>query len=74
MKEDDPQDEENDRGNLFTHGDPQSELNVQRRLNVLRSGCGRGVVYVPKSWVDRDLAMKKAVEELDWLRVGGERS
>ena len=74
MKEDDQQDEENDRGNLFTHGDPQSELNVQRRLNVLRSGCGRGVVYVPKSWVDRDLAMKKAVEELDWLRVGGERS
>ena len=69
MNEHDPPDEENDRGKLFTHGDPQSELNVQRRLNFLRSRPGRGVVYVPKSWVDRDLAMKKAVEELDWLRV-----
>ena len=65
----DPQDEENGRVKLFTHGDPQSELNVQRRLNFLRSRPGRGVVYVPNSWVDRDLAMKKAVEELDWLRV-----
>jgi hypothetical protein len=62
-------DEKNGRGKLFTVGDPQSELNVQRRLNFLRSGCARGVVYVPKSWVDQDLAMKKAVEELDWLRV-----
>ena len=69
MNEHDPQDEKNGRSKLFTHGDPQSELNVQRRLNFLRSRPGRGVVYVPKSWVDRDLAMKKGVEELDWLRV-----
>ena len=69
MNEHDPQDEENERVKLFTHGDPQSELNVQRRLNFLRSRPGRGVVYVPKSWVDQDLAMKKGVEELDWLRV-----
>jgi hypothetical protein len=62
-------DEKNGRGKLFTVGDPQSELNVQRRLNFLRSRPGRGVVYVPKSWVDQDLAMKKGVEDLDWLRV-----
>ena len=69
MNEHDPQDKKNRQVKLFTYGDPQSELNVQRRLNFLRSRPGRGVVYVPKSWVDRDLAMKKAVEELDWLRV-----
>mgnify|MGYP000465751879 CR=1 FL=1 len=62
-------DEKNERGKLFTVGDPQSELNVQRRINFLRSRPGRGVVYVPKSWVDRDLALKKAVGDLDWLQV-----
>jgi hypothetical protein len=57
-------DEKNGRGKLFTVGDPQSELNVQRRLNFLRSRPGRGVVYVPKSWVDQDLAMKRALRIL----------
>ena len=54
---------------LRSFGDPNSELNVQRRLQWLRERSGSGVVFIPKYPVDQDPAMKKAVEELDWLRL-----
>lgn len=58
---------------LRTLGDSQSELNVQRRLNFLRSVDRTGVVFIPKSWVEQDLAMERAVAELDWLQVAEHR-
>ena len=54
---------------LGSHGDPYSELNVQRRLQWLRERSGGGLVFISKDLVDRDPAMKKAVEELDWMRL-----
>ena len=54
---------------LRSFGDPNSELNVQRRLQWLREVSGGGPIFISKSRVDRDPAMKKAVEELDWLRL-----
>ena len=52
---------------LGSFGDPNSELNVQRRLQWLREVSGGGPIFISRSHVDRDPAMKKAVEELDWL-------
>ena len=52
---------------LQSFGDPQSELNVQRRLQWLREVSPGGLVHVPKWMVEQDPAMKRAVEELDWL-------
>ena len=55
---------------LHEFGDPMSELNVQRRLQWLRERTGGdGIVFVPKDVVEADPAMKKAVEELDWMRL-----
>ena len=54
---------------LGSFGDPLSELNVQRRLRFLRGCPGRGTVFIPKSWVERDPALAQAVKELDWLRI-----
>lgn len=54
------------------YGDPNSDLAVQHRLNWLRERPPApfgGVVYVPRSWVDKDRALQKAVLEMDWLRV-----
>lgn len=54
-----------------SHGDPLSELNVQRRLQLLRDSqsAGDGVVYLPESLVTADPALERAVAELDWLRI-----
>ena len=55
---------------LFSHGNPQSELNIRRRSNALRdTNPDSSIVFVPKEWIDRNPAIKKAVEELDWLQV-----
>jgi len=55
---------------LRSFGDPNSELNIQRRLQWLRERTGSdGIVFIPKYLVDQDPAMKKAVEELDWLQL-----
>ena len=54
---------------LGSFGDPNSELNVQRRLQWLRERPGTGLVFITKDHVDQDPAMKRAVEELDWLRL-----
>ncbi len=54
---------------LGSFGDPQSELNVQRRLQWLREVSPGGLVHVTKWMVEQDPAMKKAVEELDWLTL-----
>ncbi len=55
---------------LHNHGDPLSELNIQRRLKIMREmheeGRG-GKVVIMQFLVDRDPAMQRAVEEFDWL-------
>jgi hypothetical protein len=40
---------------------------------VNNSGPFGGAVYVPRSWIDRDRALQKAVLEMDWLRVDEDR-
>ncbi len=54
------------------YGDPLSELNVQRRLKIMREmnehgRCGK--VVIMQYLVDRDPALQRAVEELDWLEA-----
>ncbi len=52
------------------HGDPLSELNIQRRLKIMREmneHGPRGKVVIMQCLVDRDPAMQRAVEEFDWL-------
>lgn len=52
------------------HGDPLSELNIQRRLKIMREMNAhgpRGKVVIMQCLVDRDPAMQRAVEEFDWL-------
>ena len=57
------------RTSLASVGDPFSEINIQKRLNFLRESSSGGTVYVPKSWIEKDPALQRAVQELDWLRV-----
>jgi len=54
------------------YGDPLSELNVQRRLKIMREmsehgPCGK--VVIMQFLVDRDPALQRAVEEFDWLEA-----
>ena len=57
------------KASLSSIGDPNSEINVQRRLNFLRQVTPGGTVFVPKRWVDDDPAFAQAVLELDWLQI-----
>jgi len=57
------------KASLSSIGDPNSEINVQRRLNFLRGINPDGVVFIPQSWVDEDPAFAQAVLELDWLKL-----
>ena len=56
---------------LVSTGDPQSELEIQRRIQWLREQVVlRGaVVTLPQSVIDRDPALQRMIGELDWLRV-----
>ena len=52
------------------YGDPLSELNIQRRLKIMREmneDGPHGKVVIMQCLVDRDPAMQRPVEEFDWL-------
>ena len=52
------------------YGDPLSELNIQRRLKIMREmneHGPHGKVVIMQFLVDRDPALQRAVEEFDWL-------
>ena len=48
---------------LEEYGDPQSELNIQRRLRWLRAHRGGGFSMPPQEWIDRDPALRRDLEE-----------
>ncbi len=61
------------KGSLQSIGNPMSELNIQRRIEFLRTrdkeSDSDGVSYVPESWVKADPALQWGVENLDWLKI-----
>lgn len=44
-------------------GDPNSELNVQRRLRRMRHNMNGGVINIPQQWIDEDPAFQRALAE-----------
>ena len=54
---------------LGSIGDPMSELNIQRRLQWWRERRPAGIIRVPQEWVDKDPALQRALEELDYVQL-----
>ena len=52
---------------LGSVGDPMSELNIQRRFNWMRE-LGH-VLYVFQDMVNKDPAVRRALEELDYVQL-----
>ena len=61
------------KGSLQSIGDEMSELNIQRRIEFLRTqdkeSNSDGVVYLPEAWVKSDPALQWGVKNLDWLKI-----
>ena len=58
--------------NLGSIGDPMSELNIQRRLQWMRE-LDR-ILYVTEEMANKDPAVRRAIEELDHVRLRRHRA
>jgi hypothetical protein len=55
------------RTSLAPTGDPEQD--ARNALQFPRESSTGGVVYIPRSWLTKYLALAQAVKELDWLRI-----
>lgn len=54
---------------LEQHGDdPNSEMNIQRRLRWMKQHASEVPVKIPQQWIDEDPALQKAIR-LGWIRL-----
>ena len=57
------------RTTLISIGDEMSELNIQRRLQWLRETDPECDIYFTQELFNKDPAIRRAIEELHWLKV-----